>query len=105
MYHLTDDKFSLLLENNMRGGPSSCVGKRHVKRTERKLLYDDMKKLYGWSMSQQLPTTDFLGVEFTIRNERNLIKTILRTPDLSKSGFFLECDLEYPSNTTEKKTK
>ena len=27
--YITDDKLRLLLENNMRGGPSSCIENRH----------------------------------------------------------------------------
>ena len=30
--YITDDKLRLLLENNMRGGPTSCMGNRYVKR-------------------------------------------------------------------------
>ena len=45
--YITDDKLRLLIENNMRGGPSSCVGNRHVKLGERKIVYEDMTKLYG----------------------------------------------------------
>ena len=48
----TDDKIRLLLETNMRRGPSSCMGNRHVKKRERKIVYQDMTNLYGWSMSQ-----------------------------------------------------
>ena len=50
--YITDDKLRLLLENNMRGGPSSCMGNRYVRRGERKIVYEDMNNLYGWSMSQ-----------------------------------------------------
>ena len=34
--YVTDDKLRLSLENNMRGGPSSCMGNRYVKRGEKK---------------------------------------------------------------------
>ena len=63
--YITDDKLRLLLENNMRGGPSACMGRRHVKRGERKIVYEDMTNLYGWSMSQYLPTGDFHEVKVT----------------------------------------
>ena len=36
--YITDDKLRLLLENNMRGGPSACMGSRYVKRGERKIV-------------------------------------------------------------------
>ena len=60
----------------MRAGPSSCMGNRHVKRGKRKLLYEDINNLYGWSMSQYLPTADFHEIEVTNRNERKLVRTI-----------------------------
>ena len=70
--YITDDKLRLLLENNMRGGPSSCMGSRYVKRGERKIVYEDMNNLYGWSMSQYLPTGDFREIKVT----RSTLKTI-----------------------------
>ena len=30
--YITDDKLRLLLENNMRGGPSSCMGSRYAEK-------------------------------------------------------------------------
>ena len=98
--YITDDKLRLLLENIMRGGPSACMGNRHVKRGERKRVYEDLNNLYGWSMSQYLPTGDFREIKVTISN----IKTILRTPDIDEHGFLIECDLEYPDGI-HKKTK
>ena len=97
--YITDDKLRILLENNMRGGPSSCMGNRHVKRGKRKIVYEDMNNLYGWSMSKYLPTGDFREIEVT----RSSVKRILRTPDNDEHGFLIECDLEYPSSIHEKK--
>ena len=92
--YITDEKISLLLENIMRGGASSCMGNRYVKRGERKIVYEDMTNLYGWSMSQYLPTGDFRAIKVT----RSSLKTILRTPDKDEHGFLIECDLENPSS-------
>ena len=97
--YITDDKLRLLFENNMRGGPSSCMGGRYVKRGERKIVYEDMNNLFGWSMSQYLPTGDFREIKVT----RSNLKTILRTPDNNEHGFLIECDLEYPSSIHKKK--
>ena len=69
--YITDDKLRILIGNNMRGGPSSCMGNRHVKRGKRKVPYEDMNNLYGWSMSQNLPTGDFHEIEFTKRKEKS----------------------------------
>ena len=96
--YITDDKLRLLLENNMRGGPSACMGSRYVKRGERKIVYEDLNNLYGWSMSQFLPTGDFREIKVT----RSNIKSILRTPDDDEHGFLKECDLEYPNSIHEK---
>ena len=89
--YITDDKLRLLLENKMRGGPSSCMGNGYVKRGERKIIYEDMNNLYGWSMSQYLPTGAFREIKVT----RSSLKTILRTPDNEEHGFSMECDLEH----------
>ena len=96
--YITDDKLRLLLENNMRGGPSACIGNRHVRRGERRIVYEDLNNLYGWSMSQYLPTGDFHEIKVTKSN----LKTILRTPDNDEHGFLIECDLEYPNSIHEK---
>ena len=96
--YITDDKLRLLLENNMRGGPSACMGNRYVKRGERKILYEDLNNLYGWSMSQYLPTGNFREIKVT----KSCLKSILRTPDNDEHGFLLDCDLEYPSSIREK---
>ena len=96
--YITDDKPRLLLENNMRGGPSACMGRRYVKRGEREIVYEDVNNLYDWSMSQYLPTGDFSEIKVT----KSSLKSILRTPDNNEHGFLIECDLEYPSNIHEK---
>ena len=96
--YISDDKLRLLLENNMRVGPSSGMGNRYVKRGERKIVYEAMTNLYGWSMSQYLPTGDFRETKVT----RSSLKTILRIPDNDEHGFLIECDLEYISSIHEK---
>ena len=96
--YITDDKLRLLLENHMRGGPSSCMGNRCVKRGHRKIVYEDMKNLYGWSMSQYLPTDNFREIKVT----KSSLKTILRTLDNDEHGFLKEGDLENPSRIHEK---
>ena len=49
----TDDKIRLLLENNMRGGPASLMGNRHVKRSDWKKKQNwDINYSYGKIMSQ-----------------------------------------------------
>ena len=96
--YITDDKLRLFLGNNMRRVPSSCMSNRYVKRGKRKIVYEDMNILYGWSMSQYLPTGDFRKIKVT----RSSLNTILRFPDNDEHGFLMECDLEYPSSIHEK---
>ena len=96
--YITDDKLRILLENNMRGGPSACMGNRYVKRGERKIVFEDMTNLYGWSMSQYEQTGDFREKKVT----RSSLKTILRTPDHNEHCFLRKFDLEYPSSIHEK---
>ena len=74
----------------MRGGPIPCMGNRYVKKGERKIVYEDKNKLYGWSMSNFLPTGAFREIKVT----RSISKTILRTPDIDEHGFPMECDSE-----------
>ena len=57
---IKDKQLLLLLENNIRGGISSVMGPRFIESNENtKLLYIDANNLYGWAMSQYLPTGDF----------------------------------------------
>ena len=81
--YITDDKLRLLLENNMRGGPTSCMGNRYVKKGERNIVYEDLNNLYGWSVSQYLPAGDFCEIKFT----RSSLKSILSTPDNDEHVF------------------
>ena len=102
MEYKTDDQLRFLLENNSLGGLSSRMCKRHVKRGGRKKVYGDMRNIYGWSMLQYLTTGDLHESDFTKRNERNLYKTVLRTPDIKKYGCFIGTDLEKPANIHQK---
>ena len=45
----------LLLENDIRGGVSSCTGDRYVKTDEnKKIFFVDAISLYDWTMSECL---------------------------------------------------
>ena len=57
---IKDKELLLLLENNIRGGISSVVGPRYVvSDLNKQILYIDANNLYGWAMSQYLPTSEF----------------------------------------------
>ena len=97
----------LLLENNIRGGISSFMGDRHVQSDENKqILYIDANNLYGWAMSQYLPTGDFKKIKLCCEYDSVLMneikEDIFNTPDDNEYGFFIECDLEYPVEIKEK---
>ena len=77
-----------------------------------------MINLNGWSMSRQQPRENFHQNELIKKNqaakapfgsvqtniERNLVKTISRTPEYNICGYLLEFVLEYTSHTHEKNT-
>ena len=97
----------LLSENNIRGGISSVMGDRHVQSDENKqILYIDANNLYGWAMSQYLPTGDFKKIKLCFEYDSVLMneikEDIFNTPDDNEYGYFVECNLEYPAEIEEK---
>ena len=100
---LTDYDQHLFIEKGMRGG-ISMVSKRHARannpavegynpeKPNSHILYLDAKNLYGWAMSQPLPTGGFRWVEDCTA----LAGTIQDQPADGPEGFILEVDLEYP---------
>ena len=81
------------------------MGDRYVQSTSgiqsdenTKLLYTDENNLYGWAMSQYLPTGDFKKIKFS-ENDDDLVlideikEDIKNTPDDNEYGYFIECDL------------
>ena len=106
---IKDKNLLLLLENNIRGGISSVMGDRHVQSDENKqILYIDANNLYGWAMSQNLPTGEFEILPLNPCNYTDnynleqLVEDLLQIPDDNEYGFFIECDLEYPVEIKEK---
>ena len=88
------------------------MGDRHVQSDENKqILYIDAKNLYGWAMSQYLPTGEFENISFlnTEGQQRcnylldQIVEDLLEILDDNENGFFLDCDLEYSVDL--KKTK
>ena len=100
---LTDYDQHLFIEKGMRGG-ISMVSRRYAKannplvegydssKERSHILYLDANNLYGWAMSQPLPTGGFRWVE----DCDGLAKSIALHPAESPSGYILEVDLEYP---------
>ena len=54
------------------------------------LMYLHSNNLYGWAMSQPMPTGGFQWVEFT--------EKLLETPADATNGYIFEVDLEYPAS-------
>ena len=102
---LTDYDQQLFIEKGMRGG-ISMVSKRHAKannplvdgydpvKPSSHILYLDANNLYGWAMSQPLPTGAFRWEE----DCKQLAKTIADHQADDSEGFILEVDLEYPED-------
>ncbi|KAK3767931.1 hypothetical protein RRG08_052614 [Elysia crispata] len=100
---ITDYDQHLFIEKGMRGG-ISMVSKRHARannpavegydpeKPNSHILYLDANNLYGWAMSQPLPTGGFRWVE----DCDGLAGTIKDQPADGAEGYILEVDLEYP---------
>ena len=98
---LTDSNMYLFVEKGLRGG-ISMVSHRHAiannqymqnfdpSQPDSYLLYLDSNNLYGWAMSQPMPTGGFQWVNYTDQ--------ILETPADADHGFILEVDLDYPTS-------
>ena len=88
-------KQHLLNEKNYQENPTRNNSYK-LKTTTNYLLYLDANNLYGWAMSQKLPTGDFKWEAGTVYNWRN-------PPD--ERGCIVECDLEYSLSTKFKNSK
>ena len=100
---LSDPDMLLMFERGTRGGVamiSNRLGEANNPYMEnhdpskptKYLTYLDANNLYGWAMSQPLPTGGFVWVE------PEEIDKILSHPDDGVYGAMVECDLEYPQD-------
>ena len=101
---MTDVDVFQFIEKGMRGG-ISYIGNRHGEanneymssydegKPSKYIMYLDANNLYGWAMSQCLPTGRFKWL-----TQKQISKLELQNLALdSKRGMSLEVDLEYPS--------
>lgn len=100
---LSDPEMYRMLEGGLRGGVA-MVTKRYAKANNERLggydaavqkshiMYWDANNLYGWAMSQPLPTGKF---RWLVASEIDALdwKTLKKS---STRGFVIECDLDYP---------
>ena len=111
MLKMTDTKLELMtdidmfqfIEKGLRGGISYIANRygnannKYMKEYDEKapskyIMYLDANNLYGWAMSQYLPTGGFRWMTEKQINKIDLAKY----KDDSKKGLILEVDLEYP---------
>ena len=101
---LTDYDMLMMFERGIRGGITH-ISKRYSEANNKYMKnYDSSKKskfiqyldannLYGWAMSQNLPTHGFKWVNnLTVEK----VKNILLSRGKPNSGYIFEVDLEYP---------
>ena len=111
MLKMTDIKLELMadidmfqfIEKGLRGGISYIANRygkannKYMKNYDEKapskyIMYLDANNLYGWAMSQYLPTGNFKWLSQNQIEKTNLGKYT----ENSKKGLILEVDLEYP---------
>lgn len=103
---ITDYDKYMFIEKGIRGGIVSCI-KRHAFANNKDLgpqynenskpnylVYIDANNLYGFSMCELMAKD---GFKWLTKSE---IKTfdVLTIPDNSPIGYFIECDVEYPTS-------
>ena len=105
---LTDIDMYQFIEKEMRGG-ISYIANRYSKANNKYMadfdenepskyiMYLDANNLYGWAMSQYLPTGKFKWLTQKQIDETNLAKF----NENSNKGLILEVDLEYPKELHE----
>ena len=94
-----------MVEKAKRGGLTFVGSKRYAKANNRRMgeqydkdkessyiLYGDVNNLYGFAMIQPLPQKD---IKF---DTTATLQTIMETPYDSETGYFVEVDIEFPSD-------
>ena len=101
---ITDIDMFQLIEKGMRGGISYIANRYgkannkymknyYEKAPSKYIMYLDANNLYGWAMSQALPTSGFQWLSLKQIKKINLGKYT----ENNKKGLILEVDLEYPT--------
>ena len=79
------------------------MGDRYVNSdAKKKIIYIDSTNIYGRSMSQPLPYDEIEMWHGRPDLYTNKLQEILKTPDDSDIGYFIEVDLRYPDKIKEK---
>ena len=103
---LLDPDVLLMFERGIRGGIMQSVhrwaaannpymdSEYNKSKPTKYLQYLDTNNLYGWAMSQPLPTGEFRWVEFREdRSPKTIVEEFLEKKDY---GYLLEVDVRYP---------
>ena len=102
---LLDPDMLLMFERGIRGGITQSVhrwaaannpymGSEYDKSKPTKYLqYLDANNLYGWAMSQPLPSGGFCWIELGDRNPKTIVEELVKKRD---HGYLLEVDVAYP---------
>ena len=102
---LLDPDMLLMFERGIRGGITQSVhrwaaannlymGSEYDKSKPTKYLqYLDANNLYGWAMSQSLPTGGFCRIKLGDRNPKTIVEELVEKKD---RGYLLEVDVSYP---------
>ena len=102
---LLEPHMLLMFERGIRGGITESMhrwaaannpymgSKYHPSKPTKYLQYLDANNLYGWAMSQPLPTGEFRWVEFGNRNPKTIVEELVVKRDY---GYLLEVDIRYP---------
>ncbi|KAJ8973246.1 hypothetical protein NQ317_005459 [Molorchus minor] len=96
---LQDVDMLMFIERGIRGGISQCCNRfsqannkylddYDSNKPSTYLMYFDVNNLYGWAMSQPLPSEGFQWSDTNI--------DVTTVPDDGEIGYILEVDLEYP---------
>ena len=112
---LSDYDMLMMFERGIRGGITH-ISKRYSeannkymksydsKKKSKFIQYLDANNLYGWAMSQNLPTHGFKWMkDITLEKVDEILdKTNHSMSNNGKKGYIFEVDLEYPKNLWEK---
>eukprot|EP01059_Diplonema_ambulator_P031566 TRINITY_DN5842_c0_g1_i4.p1 TRINITY_DN5842_c0_g1~~TRINITY_DN5842_c0_g1_i4.p1 ORF type:complete len:1309 (+),score=273.92 TRINITY_DN5842_c0_g1_i4:385-4311(+) len=96
---LSDNDMYMYFERQKRGGFTCAVKREAFSDDEHKIIYVDMNNLYGWSMMQKLPVSDFqwvpINTQLSLEQQHGWIMSL--NPD-GEWGYSIEVSLTYPDN-------
>ena len=96
---LSDEKIYTEIEKQLRGGFSFVKTRYQEAASEKRLLYLDVNNLYGLSLASYIPCRNF---ERITDPEKISSYDWASMPLDGKHGFFVNCNLSYPSHLHEK---